>query len=95
MRPRLAVPADCWIIQGSDFGYTVHGSGLFTAAKLITERADLVQRFVNAYMRAFADVVQNPQEAADIIVRANPEYATKSDVLLQHSRRHQVDLLQQ
>jgi NitT/TauT family transport system substrate-binding protein len=76
-------PGSLSIMQGSDFGYTVYGSGLFTAAKLVTERADLVQRFVDAYMHAFADVVQNPQEAADIIVRANPEYAPKRDVLVQ------------
>ena len=76
-------PGSLSIMQGSDFGYTVYGSGLFTAAKLVTERADLVQRFVNAYVRAFADVAQNPQEAADIIVRANPEYAPKRDVLVQ------------
>ncbi|MBV8747672.1 MAG: ABC transporter substrate-binding protein [Xanthobacteraceae bacterium] len=76
-------PGSLSIMQGSDFGYTVYGSGLFTAAKLVTERADLVQRFVNAYMRAFSDVAQNPQEAADIIVRANPEYAPKRDVLVQ------------
>jgi NitT/TauT family transport system substrate-binding protein len=76
-------PGSLSIMQGSDFGYTVYGSGLVTAAKLVTERADLVQRFVNAYMRAFADVAQNPQEAADIIVRANPEYAPKRDVLVQ------------
>src|ERR1700733_12771982 len=44
-------PGSLSIMQGSDFGYTVYGSGLFTAAKLVTERADLVQRFVNAYMR--------------------------------------------
>jgi NitT/TauT family transport system substrate-binding protein len=71
------------IMQGSDFGYTVYGSGLFTSEKVIAERGDLVQRFVNAYMQAFADVIKNPQEAADIIVRANPEYAPKKDVLVQ------------
>jgi NitT/TauT family transport system substrate-binding protein len=76
-------PGSLSIMLGSDFGYTVYGSGLFTAAKLVTARADLVQRFVNGYMRAFADVVQNPQEAADIIVRALPEYAPKRDVLVQ------------
>src|SRR5690348_11514505 len=54
-------PGSLSIMQGSNFGYTVYGSGLFTAAKVVTERADLVQRFVNAYMRAFADVAQNPQ----------------------------------
>jgi NitT/TauT family transport system substrate-binding protein len=70
------------IMQGSDFGYTVYGSGLFTSEKMIAERADLVQRFVNAYMQAFADVIKSPQEAADIIVEANPEYAAKKDVLV-------------
>jgi NitT/TauT family transport system substrate-binding protein len=76
-------PGSLSIMQGSDFGYTVYGSGLFTSEKVIAERGDLVQRFVNAYMQAFADVIQNPQEAADIIVRANPEYAAKKDVLVQ------------
>jgi NitT/TauT family transport system substrate-binding protein len=33
-------------------------------------------------MQAFADVIQNPEEAADIIVEANPEYASKKDVLV-------------
>src|SRR6476646_2688933 len=64
-------PGSLSIMLGSDFGYTVYGSGLFTAAKLIAERPDLVQRFVNAYTQAFADVAKNPKEAADIIVEAN------------------------
>jgi NitT/TauT family transport system substrate-binding protein len=70
------------IMQGSDFGYTVYGSGLFTSEKMIAERSDVVQRFVNAYMQAFADVIKSPQEAADIIVEANPEYAAKKEVLV-------------
>ena len=43
---------------------------------------DLVGRFGKAYMQAFADVIAKPEEAADIIVRANPEYAAKKDVLV-------------
>jgi NitT/TauT family transport system substrate-binding protein len=70
------------IMQGSDFGYPVYGSGLFTSEKMIREKADVVRRFVKAYMQAFADVIQNPEAAADIIVRANPEYAAKKDVLV-------------
>jgi NitT/TauT family transport system substrate-binding protein len=70
------------ILQGSDFGYVVYGSGLVTSEKMIAEKSDLVQRFVNAYMQAFADVVNNPEEAADIIIKANPEYASKRDVLV-------------
>ena len=51
-------PGSLSIMQGSDFGYAVYGSGLFTSQKMIAEKSDLVQRFVNAYMQAFADVCQ-------------------------------------
>jgi NitT/TauT family transport system substrate-binding protein len=76
-------PGSLSILQGSDFGYTVYGSGLFTSDKMIAERGNVVQRFVNAYMQAFADVIKNPQEAAEIIIKANPEYGPKKDVLVQ------------
>jgi NitT/TauT family transport system substrate-binding protein len=75
-------PGSLSIMQGSDFGYAVYGSGLFTSEKMIAEQSDLVQRFVNAYMQAFADVIKNPEEAADIIIKANPEYGPKKDVLV-------------
>jgi NitT/TauT family transport system substrate-binding protein len=75
-------PGSLSIMQGSDFGYAVYGSGMFTSEKMIAERSDVVQRFVNAYMQAFADVIKNPEEAADIIIKANPEYGPKKDVLV-------------
>lgn len=75
-------PGSLSIMQGSDFGYAVYGSGLFTSEKMIAEKSDLVQRFVNAYMQAFADVIKSPAEAADIIIEANPEYKPKKDVLV-------------
>jgi NitT/TauT family transport system substrate-binding protein len=75
-------PGSLSIMQGSDFGYAVYGSGLFTSEKVIAEKRDVVQRFVNAYMQAFADVIANPAEAADITIEANPEYGPKKDVLV-------------
>jgi NitT/TauT family transport system substrate-binding protein len=75
-------PGSLSIMQGSDFGYVVYGSGLFTSEKMIAEKSDVVQRFVNAYMQAFADVVKNPKEAADIVAELNPEYAAKKEVLV-------------
>lgn len=75
-------PGSLSILQGSDFGYNVYGSGLFTSEKMIAEHSDLVQRFVNAYAAAFADVVKNPDEAADLTIKENPEYAQKKDVLV-------------
>ena len=75
-------PGSLSILQGSDFGYAVYGSGLLTSEKMIAEHSDLVQRFVNAYTQAFADVVKNPGEAADLTIKENPEYAQKKDVLV-------------
>src|ERR1700685_1068057 len=74
-------PGSLSILQGSDFGYVVYGSGLFTSEKMIDGRSDLVQRFVDAYGRAFADVVKNPDEAVDLTIKDNPEYAQKKEVL--------------
>lgn len=75
-------PGSLSIMQGSDFGYAVYGSGLFTSEKMIAEKSDVVQRFVKAYMQAFADVIKNPKEAADIIAELNPEYVAKKEVLV-------------
>jgi len=75
-------PGSLSIMQGSDFGYVVYGSGLFTSERMITERSDIVQRFVNAYAQAFADVIKNPDEAVDLTIKENPEYAQKRDVLI-------------
>src|SRR5215471_11774046 len=74
-------PGSLSILLGSDFGYAVYGSGVFTSEKMIAERGDLVQRFVNAYLQAFADVIKNPEEAAELTVKANPDYAQKKEVL--------------
>ena len=60
------------ILHGSDFGYDAYGSGLFTSEKMIAEKPDLVQRFVKAYLQAFAFVVEHPKDAVDIVVKANP-----------------------
>jgi NitT/TauT family transport system substrate-binding protein len=75
-------PGSLSIMQGSDFGYEVYGSGLFTSQAMIDEKPDLVKRFVAAYRKAFQFVVDNPEGAADIVVKANPEYAEKRDVLV-------------
>ena len=75
-------PGSLSILLGADFGYAAYGSGVFTSEKTIAEKPDLVQRFVTAYLKAFKAVVENPQEAVDIVVRANPEYKGKEETLL-------------
>jgi NitT/TauT family transport system substrate-binding protein len=69
------------IILGSRFGYPCYGSGLFAAEETIAEKPELVRGFTRAYLRAFADVVEDPKAAAEITAKANPEYASKIKVL--------------
>ena len=71
------------ILQGADFGWTVYGSGMFTSAKLIADKPDLVQRFTAAYAKAFQYVVEHPEDAVSIVAAANPEYKDKTAVLLE------------
>lgn len=75
-------PGSLSILQGADYGFKAYGSGVFTSEKLIHDNPDLVQRFVRAYEAAFKDVINAPEEAADAIIAANPEYSGKRDVLL-------------
>lgn len=69
------------IMLGSDFGYNMYGSGVFTSDKIAKEKPDLAKRFVTAYMKAFQDVVKDPKAAVAMVVKDNPEYAGKEDVL--------------
>ncbi len=75
-------PGSLSILLGADFGYKAYGSGVFTSEKMIAEKPDLVQRFVKGYIQAFQFVVENPREAVNITVRANPEYKGKEETLL-------------
>jgi NitT/TauT family transport system substrate-binding protein len=75
-------PGSLSILLGADYGYTAYGSGVFTSEKMIADKPDVVQRFVKAYLQAFKFVVDNPQQAIDIVVAANPEYKGKEETLL-------------
>jgi len=68
------------ILRGSDYGYDAYGSGLFTTDELIKSDPDLVQRFTNAYLKAFEWVNENPAEAAEVLAGSSPEVADSKDL---------------
>jgi len=74
------------ILLGSDHGYDMLGSGLVTSTATVQGRPELVQRFVRAYLAAFDYVAAHPEETADIIIKANPEYQGKREVLIAQLR---------
>jgi NitT/TauT family transport system substrate-binding protein len=74
-------PGTLSILQGTDFGIHVYGTGVFTSENMIATKPDLVGRFVKAYEQAFAYTLDHPDEAVAIVVKANPEYKGKEEVL--------------
>ncbi|GAA3732213.1 NitT/TauT family transport system substrate-binding protein [Spinactinospora alkalitolerans] len=77
------------ILQGADVGYDAYGSGLVTNDEVIEEDGDLVQRFTNAYLRAFEYVAENPEETARILAESAPEQADNADLF---ERQLQADI---
>jgi NitT/TauT family transport system substrate-binding protein len=73
-------PGSLSFLNGSDWGYDTYGSGIFTSDEVIRKNPDLAQRFMNAYVKAFAHVIQNPDEAAKILVDSSPQLAGNLDL---------------
>lgn len=76
-------PGSLSVMLGSDNGYDVYGSGMFTSEKLIDENPDLVQRFTRAYIKSFQAVLDDPEAAAQILADSAPELADKKEVFLE------------
>ncbi len=68
------------IMLGADHGYEALGSGVFTNEELIESDPDLVQRFMNAYLRGLQWVIDNPEEAAQMLTEARPQLAENAEL---------------
>lgn len=75
-------PGSLSILLGANYGYDVYGSGVFASEDTIKSKPNLVQGFMTAYLKAFAEMIADPEAAADITVKLNPEYAARRDVLV-------------
>jgi NitT/TauT family transport system substrate-binding protein len=68
-------PGSLSVLMGSDWGYDAYGTGVFASDEMIESNPDLVQRFMNAYVRALQFVVENPDVAAETLAASSPELA--------------------
>jgi NitT/TauT family transport system substrate-binding protein len=57
----------------SDYGVDYYSIGFVANDETLAKRGDMVRRFLKATMRGYQDAIKNPDEAADIFVRAYPE----------------------
>ncbi len=71
------------ILRGSDVGYDVFGSGMYTSERMINEHPDVVQAFTDAYLEAFQWVIDHPAEAADMVAASTPLTKDKAPIFLE------------
>ena len=58
------------IIKVEDYGLTFYGNIFFTTEKMIKEKPELVQKFVNALVKGFDYGGKNKEEMVDIVVKS-------------------------
>lgn len=56
----------------TNLGLDLYGTGILTLDSIIKENPDLVKRFAHATTEAIAWSVENPEEAVNLFIRANP-----------------------
>lgn len=59
-------------IEYSDFGLDAYGSGFATTEDVIRKRPDVVKKFLRASYRGFEFAQANPEQAADLMLKAFP-----------------------
>jgi NitT/TauT family transport system substrate-binding protein len=72
----------------ADYGYETYSTTLETSLKLVTEKPDLVQRFVDASILGWKDYLYgNPKPGNELIKKDNPEM---TDEQLEFSRQAMI-----
>lgn len=61
------------IIPWAEWGVNPYGNSLFTTDRLIAERPDIIQRFLEGTLRAWQWSITNLDKAIEIFVKYNPE----------------------
>lgn len=60
-------------INPADYGIRLYGNVYFTSEKMIRERSDVVQRFVNGLTAGWKLAVEDPGKAVDLLIAAEPK----------------------
>ncbi|MBI2134873.1 ABC transporter substrate-binding protein [Candidatus Woesearchaeota archaeon] len=61
------------VLKFSDYGLDIYGQTLIANENLIKENPDLVRKFVRASVKGWEYSLNNPEEAADVLVKRYPE----------------------
>lgn len=61
------------VLLGSDYGMAMYGTTVIANETFLAEKPDVAQRFLRAYARAWKDMIDNPDQAVEILVKHNPD----------------------
>lgn len=73
-------PGSLTILQGSDYGYDVYGSIIFTNDTMIKNKPDLVKRFTHSYVKALNYTMAKPEDAVDQLLK---HYKVSREMLIE------------
>lgn len=73
------------MIKYRDFGLDMYGSGFVTTEALLSEKPEVVDKFLDASYRGYDYMAEHPEEAADLIVKQYP--TLKKSVVLEQIRQ--------
>jgi NitT/TauT family transport system substrate-binding protein len=68
------------VIRYADHGVNPLNNGIIVHKDMLSKQGDLIRRFMRASTRAVEGAVQNPEEATDALLKANPK-AGKRELL--------------
>jgi NitT/TauT family transport system substrate-binding protein len=71
---------DLVFLDPSEQGVALVNTGLFTTERMIAEKPEVVQAVLDATMRGWREALADPQAAAEIVVKYNPELTVPDQV---------------
>ncbi|MDQ0394361.1 ABC transporter substrate-binding protein [Labrys monachus] len=75
-------PEDLTYLYPEDAGVALVNTGLFTSEKTIAERPELVQAVVDATLQGWKEALDDPEAAAKVVVKYNPELKVEDQVAM-------------
>jgi len=73
-------PDDLVLLDPEDYGVALVSGGLFTTEKIIAEKPEVVQAVVDATMRGWKEALADPEAAAKVVLKYNPELTAEGQV---------------
>lgn len=80
IKDRVGGEANLQILSPAEYGAAIPGDMIFTTRRYLDKNPELVSKIVYASLRGWQYAFAHPNEAVDIVIRANPELKRESQL---------------